>query len=316
MIRSRSIALLLLLPLVLAAATAEAAFKTLVILSRADGVYAQLSQALQSHVATQQRSDIELTVQSLENFHATNTFASTPALVVTVGVEAARRVAQANPSAPILHTLLPRDIATEILRTGRGKSATRHRDSAIFLDQPFSRQLDLLRLALPNHKRVAVILGPSTQNHAAELRAAARERSLTANIVTIHQREELLPRLEALLDNNDVLLSVAEPLAYHSETIHHVLLTTYRYQTPVMGLSKNYVDAGALLAVYSTPEQIGRQVAELLASLPVARATSLPAASYPKYFVVAVNRRVATSLDLYLDNDDILQQKLEASSRR
>jgi len=110
-------------------------------------------------------------------------------------------------------------------------------------------------------------------------------------------------------------LTVPEPLAYNSETIHHVLLTSYRYKIPVMGLSKAYVDAGALLAVYSTPEQIGQQVAQLLSSLPSAKAVSLPAPSYPRYFMVSVNRRVAASLDLHLDSENALQQKLEMRPR-
>ncbi len=294
------------------AGTATVAFKVLVVLSKPDGAYAQVAQIVQTELAAKNRSDIEIKTQPLADFRAADTYTSTPTLIVTVGVEAARGVAQANPPAPILHTLLPRETAIEILRAGRGGKSTTHRDSAIFLDQPIGRQFDLLQIALPLHKRVAVILGPATQNQETELRAAARERSLTVNIVTLHRREELLPALEKLLDDNDVLFSMPEPLAYNSETIHHVLLTTYRYKIPVMGLSKAYVDAGALLAVYSTPEQIGHQAAQLLSSLPIAKAVLLPAPSYPKYFMISVNRRVATSLDLSLDSENALQHKLEA----
>src|SRR6185436_19635041 len=207
-----------------------------------------------------------------------------------------QRLAQLNPLAPILHTLLPRETALELLHNGRGPHPAMYRDSAIFLDQPVSRQFDLLRLALPKHKRVAVILGPATQSYATELRNAAREHHLSANIAVIQQRDELLPTLETLLDDNDVLLSVPEPLAYHGETIHHVLLTTYRYKVPMIGLSKAYVDAGALLAIYTPPEQIGRQVAQVLAT-PAAMRGNLPPPSYPKYFTISINRRVATSLD-------------------
>lgn len=316
MTRHRAIALLILLTLpplaFMTAGPATVALKVLVVLSKADGAYAQVLQTMQSELAAQSRSDIEIKVQSLDHFRAADANASAPALIVAVGTEAAQRVAQSNPAAPILHTLLPRATAIEILRAGRGGKSTTHRDSAIFLDQPIGRQLDLLRLALPSHKRVAVILGPATRNQEAELRAAARERSLTVNIVTLDHREELLPALEKLLDRNDVLFSVPEPLAYNSETIHHVLLTTYRYKIPVMGMSKAYVDAGALLGIYSTPEQIGHQAARLIASLPVAKALSLPTPSYPRHFMISVNRRVATSLDLSLDSENALQHKLQA----
>ena len=286
--------------------------KVLVVLGQEEEAYTQTAQAIRAHLAARRRTDIEVDIRPLNNFQAAETYTSTPTLIVTVGADAARRVALLNPTAPILHTLLPRETAIEILRAGRGDKPTTLRDSAIFLDQPIGRQFDLLRLALPSHKRVAVILGPATRHREAELRAAARERSLTLNTVTLNRREELLPALEKLLDENDILLSTAEPLAYNSETIHHVLLTTYRYKIPVMGLSKTYVDAGALLAIYSTPEQIGHQAAQLLSSPPVGKAVSLPAPSYPKYFMISVNRRVASALDLSLDSENALQHKLEA----
>ncbi len=295
------------------AALAAVPAKVLIVLSRDSGAYEQVVQAVRAELAVQKRTELDITTQLVDDYGATGRAPILPpTLIITVGAEAARRVAQTNPAAPILHTLLPRETALEILHIGRGGKAAKFRDSAIFLDQPIGRQVDLLRLALPSHKRVAVILGPSTRHQEPELRAAARERSLILNVTTLVQREDLLPALEKLLDDNDILFSVAEPFAYNSETIHHLLLTTYRYKIPVMGLSKSYVDAGALFAIYSTPEQIGRQVAQLLMAQPIVKGFSLPIPSYPKYFLISVNRRVAASLDLFLDTESTLQRKLEA----
>lgn len=303
------------LALLLWAGSAMAAPRVLVVLSKPDAPYAALVQSLRDHLASTRAAQTEIAVERVEEFSAVQTRASAPTLIVAVGVEAARRVAQANPPAPILHTLLPRVAALDVLRTGRGGKPTPHRDSAIFLDQPIGRQLDLIRLALPRAKRIAVVLGPATQQLAGELRDAARQRTLTLNTVTLKRRDDLLPMLEDMLDENDVLLSVADPLVYHSETIHHVLLTTYRYKVPVLGLSRAYVDAGALLAVYSTPEQIGRQTAQLVSTLPESGGITLPAPAYPRFFLISVNRRVAASLDLVLDSENALQHKLEALSR-
>lgn len=294
---------------------AAAPVKIFVVPSKDGGPYAEAVQAIQKRMEGQRTADIDLRVLPPAVFRDIDIYVYRPVLIVTIGTEAAQRVARLNPPAPILHTLLPRDTALTILRSGRGAHPAAYRDSAIFLDQPIARQLDLVRLALPKHKRVAVILGPSTQHQATELRTAARERTLSIKIATIDKREDLLPTLEDLLDDNDLLLSVPEPLAYHSETIHHVLLTTYRYKIPMMGLSKSYVDAGALLAVHSTPEQIGQQVAQVLSSITAGRNVSLPSPGYPKFFQVTVNRRVAASLDLHLESDEVLQRKLETQGR-
>ncbi|HKQ31137.1 MAG TPA: ABC transporter substrate binding protein, partial [Burkholderiales bacterium] len=224
----------------------------------------------------------------------------------------ARRIAKTNPSVPILHTLLPYTVAQEVLRRGRKKSV---RDSAIYLDQPVGRQFDLLRVALPQHKRVAVILGPTTKAQAPELRNAAHERELKLQVATIAKQDEMQPALEDVLDTSQVLISVPDPLIYQNETIHHLLLTTYRHRIPVVGLSKSSVETGALLGVYSTPEHIGRQLGEILASLPVKGEAKLPPAQGPRYFTLSVNRHVAASLDLALDDENTLLRKLDALQR-
>ena len=293
----------------------SAANRVLFVLSKPDAPYANLVQAVQDGLAAQRTSDIEIDVRGVNEFGAAAQATPAPLVVVSVGVEAARRVAQSNPSAPILHTLVPRATVAEILQRARNGKPSSPRDSAIYLDQPLGRRLDLIRAALPRHRRLAVLLGPASQFLASELRAAASERGFKLALASLSTRKELLPALEDLLDANDVLLSVADPLVYNSETIHHVLLTTYRYRVPVVGLSRAYVDAGALLAVYSTPEQIGQQVAQVLGALARAGSDVLPAPAYPRQFVISVNRRVAASLDLTLESEAALHRKLEALAR-
>jgi ABC-type uncharacterized transport system substrate-binding protein len=315
MTRARTLRLLVLLPLLATAGVCAAAPRVLVVLSRPDGAYLALAQAISANLPPARATEIQLRIENLADFTVVSTEVRPPALIVTVGVEAAQRVARANPSAPVLHTLLPRAAALEILKRSQRTRLAAYRDSAIFLDQPIGRQLDLIRTALPQLSRIAVVLGAATQPLAPELRAAARERGLSLDIATVARRDDLLPALENLLGDNDVLLSVADPMVFHSETIHHVLLTAYRHKVPLIGLSRSYVDAGALLAVFSTPEQIGEQVAQLVAAVPASGSATLPAPGYPKLFQVAINPRVAASLNLALGDEAALRQKLETPPR-
>ncbi len=304
---------LLLTAVATTAAATGTPIKILVLLGGENDAYQKMAQSIGSTLAAQPpRAKIELDIEHINNLSAG--LSTHPTLVITIGPDAARAAMHANPASPILYTLIPRTIAQEILRNGRDGKPLTHRDSAIFLDQPIGRQLDLLRIALPKRKQVAMILGPSTRSLENELRNGCRERSLTVETATINQREELIPALEHLLGKADILLSAAEPMAYDGETLHHVLLTTYRYGIPVIGQSEAYVDAGALLAIYSTPEQIGRQVGELLNSKVFTKDALLPPPSYPKYFTVSINRRVASSLDLQLENETTLQTKLRTLS--
>jgi len=66
----------------------------------------------------------------------------------------------------------------------------------------------------------------------------------------------------------------------------------------VLAFSQSYVNAGATLGIYSTPEQLGREAAELAGAALAAPGTELPAPHYPRYFSVQVNQHVARSLGL------------------
>jgi ABC-type uncharacterized transport system substrate-binding protein len=208
----------------------------------------------------------------------------------------------------VLHTLLPRHTYNEITRTAT-PAPRRGATSAIYLDQPLARQLELIRQALPVHRRLAAVLGPTSLDQLNELRTQAKNKGFELDIEKITEAEQLQPALHRLLDDHDVLLSLADSLVFNSGTIHHLLLTSYRYRVPVVGLSRSYVEAGALLAVYSSPEQIGRQAAEIVLGLSGAP-LALPAPQYPKYFSVAVNSRVAGSLGLRLPEEAELERRL------
>lgn len=229
----------------------------------------------------------------------------TTSLIVTVGTPAARTVNKANPPVPVLYTLLPRQTYQQLTRAAP-------RDSAIYLDQPLGRQLDLARAALPRATRVGVLSGPTTAGLLVELRTSAQSRGLQIVARDIGRADELLGALVRVLEESDVLLSLADPLVFNNHTTHHLLLTTYRHGVPVLGLSRSYVEAGALLAVYSTPEHIGRQIADVLLKLGFTGAPALPSAQPPRFFSVSVNRRVAAALGLTLPDEAELLRRLRA----
>jgi putative tryptophan/tyrosine transport system substrate-binding protein len=285
---------------------APATADVLVILSKAEGAYVQVVDGLRAALAKRNGAPplIVTTVTDTNWRDLARTGAARFPLIVSVGTQAAREVTALDPPAMVLHTLVPRLAYQDLAHAGVGNA------SAIFIDQPLARQMELIREAMPDRRRVAVVLGPSSTNQRQELRQQARQRGLQLESEQIGNADELLPALGRLLPDSDVLLSVADPLIFNSNTIHHLLLTTYREQVPVIGLSRAYVEAGALLAVYSSPEQIGRQAGEIILAWPGGRAP-LPLPQYPRYFAVAVNARVAASLGLSIDDESSLLHRLQ-----
>lgn len=232
-----------------------------------------------------------------------------PDLIVAVGVSAAQELAMQNLPIPVLAILIPRQAFDKIARQRDHKLF-----SAVFLDQPEARQMELIRLAIPDRGRVGVVLGPDSVGSLKSLQAAASEARLGLVAEKISAAEELLPALQRVLAESDVLLAVPDPLVFNKGTVQSLLLTTYRYQDPVIGFSHAYVKAGALASVYTSPEQVGRQAGDIVLRVLANRPTWLPPPEYPKYFSVSVNYQVARSLGLSIGDELSLLQKLKRAS--
>ena len=225
-----------------------------------------------------------------------------PKLFVALGTQAALTLGKAEVRAPVLSTLLPRaSFERVLLESGRKVSS---QFSALYLDQPLSRQLDLIELALPAVRRLGALWGPESQGQAPALKALAQSRGLDLVQATVAGNESLFPGLSQVLEHSDLLLALADPQIYNSGSIQNILLASFRAKVPMMAFSPAYVRAGALLALHVSPSQIGLQAATMARG--VLQGKSLSAVPlYSQDFQVSVNGHVARSLGLSLDADDL-----------
>lgn len=208
-------------------------------------------------------------------------------LIVAIGTRAADSFSSS--SIPVLNVMVSRAGLEKFKRKGNGKS------SGIYMDQPTARQFSLLRAALPQARSVAVLIS----NETAELGLLRKLSSVAGfrlQVQRVSTADRLAFSLSELLNTSDVLLVLPDAVVYRPDTIRNILLETYRQHVPMVGLSQNYVAAGALCAVYSTPEQMASQAAEAVSQF--ARTGKLPDYQYPEEFEVAVNAQVARSLGL------------------
>lgn len=228
-------------------------------------------------------------------------------LVVAVGTPAMTAMARRPPSAPVLNVLVPRasfrKLALSSARTQDFKSF-----SAVYFDQPWSRQLALIRYALPG-RRVGILLGKDSLELSAGVLAAAKAAGLSASIEVADDEADLLPALKQLLARSDALLAVPDSAIYNRSNIASILLTSYRARVPLFGFSPSYVKAGALASVFSEPAQIAQQVVEIIQTLPASG--GLPAPQSPRYFSVRINSQVQLSLELTMEGEVQLLHRLK-----
>lgn len=236
-----------------------------------------------------------------------------PKLFVALGTQAAQVLASAELRAPVLCTLLPHSSFERVLDQSGRKASSQF--SALYLDQPLTRQLELIRLALPDTRRLGLLWGAQSQGQATALKKLTLTRGLELVEASVGRDELLFPGLKSVLEQADVLLALPDPQLYNSSSIQNILLASFRARVPLVAFSPAYVRAGALLAVHVTPTQIGLQAAALSSAVLQGKTLSVTPL-HSQDFEVSVNEHVARSLGLTLDAANLRAQlrRREAAS--
>ena len=226
-------------------------------------------------------------------------------LIVAVGMKA-MELAVARSDVPVLGVMIPR-ASYEMLLERQSAQQRSGSTSAIYLDQPWRRQLNFIRAVLPGHNTVGLLYSPDSRITLPRLPAG-----MSLNAKTVGSAQTLFDALEAILDSSDVLLVVPDSEIYSSNNVRNILLTSYRYKVPLIGVSQAYVNAGALGAVFSTPEQLAVQAGEAVAFF--SRSRRLPEPQYPASYSIALNQQVARSLGIMLDTPQAIRERMDKAA--
>jgi putative ABC transport system substrate-binding protein len=284
-----------------ACASEAAPLRVSLLVAEEAGVYQEFAQAFSNE---SQRQSISLRVLS-----ATALPTDTD-LVIAVGIKSARIAA--NSRFPVLCVLVTKAGFEKLLRElpANRKSNT---FSALYWDQPVSRQVAMVMATLPEAKNIGLLLSEHSPD-VESLRKLIYENKLNLREKQLGSMESLYRDLESVLRESDVLLAIPDAEVYNSQTMRNILLATYRSKVPVVGFSSGYVKAGALCAVFSTPGQLATQAASLTKQF--AETDILPAAQYPTEFDVMVNHQVAHSLGITVKENAGLIMQIKAESTK
>ena len=231
-------------------------------------------------------------------------------LAIAVGTKAATAVAGSNAPA-VLNVLIPKAGHEKLLGDfPQRRSSDLY--TAIFLDQPMTRQVHLIFTAFPEKHRIG-ILHSSLPEDIVQLRREMESHGMRMTEEEVSPGRSLAEALHALLQKSEVLLALPDATVYNSATIRNILLTTYRSGVPVIGYSPSYAKAGAACALFSNPAQIASQSAAMISHF---RETyALPTPQYPQEFEVMVNQQVVRSLGLQVKSPTELHDEVEVMDR-
>lgn len=223
-------------------------------------------------------------------------------LIIAVGVRATE-YAITDFDVPLLSVMVPRN-GYELLHERHPLQSSSKAVSAIYLDQPWDRQLSFIQAALPDHEVVGMLYSPDSHIILPRL-----PRGMSLNARSVRSAETLFATLENILDSSDVLLAIPDSEIYSSSNVRNILLASYRKRVPLIGISQAYVNAGALCAIFSTPEQLAEQVAKTIVSFASNR--QLPEAQYPESFSIGINQQVARSLGIEMASPDAIRERMK-----
>jgi putative tryptophan/tyrosine transport system substrate-binding protein len=226
-------------------------------------------------------------------------------MAIAVGARAAGILADLRVKPPVLNTLIPRALYERLPQHDKPGHY-----SAIYLEQPLSRHLELARLVLPGKTRLGFVHGQQSAYYWAELERQAKTKELTLVAEMIERSSDLGPTLQRIFSRADFLLVMPDAELFNRTTIPKMLLSSYHSRRPVIAFSAALVKSGALAAVYTSPENLARHIAEVVLKLQSGGKFVLPPPQYPIYWSVSVNRQIARSLGLSIALDRELHAKL------
>lgn len=284
--------------------------RVLILIEGSNDAYAEVTEAIRARLNELARDQVQLLIKNVsqdeETFDAL--LQPPPELIISIGSRASALAQYNSSTIPILSVLISvRDYA--LLNQAHAADPSLH--SAIYLDQPLSRQLDLLHLILPKTERLASLSGPQSAAQISELSALSAQRGMRLSSESVAPGSNPIHALTQLIDDAEALFALPDPDVFNRTNVQAILMTTYRNNVPVIGFSQAYVRAGALAAVHSTARQIGRQAGEWVAESARTGNWQLGSPRYPSYYSVAINHSVAQSLGISIGNEDAVLKRLQ-----
>lgn len=286
------------------------------ILSDNNVAHQRLAQSIKNALSRNSHSDIQLEFQALGPKTVHSAPKTQPDLIVAIGSTATRFALSNYQSTPVVSTFITRDKAHKLLESGRviSNSPDSKIIGAIVLDQPALRLMRLARLINPNATNIGALTGPLSNTRTAGLKSAAGELGLSLYTKQLKTKDNPVIALENIMSDSQAYLVLPDSSEFNRLTAKWIIYLGYRYRIPIIGYSARYADAGALVSIFSTPEQIGRQTAELVQQQVQGRPieTTIQA---PAYFNIRINDKVKRSLGLTRLNEETLEQTLLVEER-
>jgi hypothetical protein len=171
-------------------------------------------------------------------------------LLVTIGNQAIGEITQLDISNPIIFSFSKR----VFLPKNEGNW------SAVVTEQPISRLIKSIKPLLSEKYKKQLLLVASTKNDFVQnqLELSAEPQ---LKLITVPPNDNPAKLIDKALFHAGALIALNDKYIWNTENARWLLYQAYRNNVAVVGYSKKFLKAGAVLAVYSTLDQIATTTA-------------------------------------------------------
>lgn len=190
--------------------------------------------------------------------------------------------------------------------------------TAIYIDQPLERLIDLAQLLRrhPSAYRIGLLSNNSPADQQLIDTLSASQPDVHLRTTELLVDDNPIEKIEPLISHTDVFIVRPSASFFNRLAAKLILQLSLRYQTPVIGFSQSYTKAGALISLYSSPEDIGLDIAEQLQRSPQDRSSPLLTARHGKHFSLSVNHHVARKFEVSVDAEQLSLQLITMDQKR
>jgi putative ABC transport system substrate-binding protein len=181
-----------------------------------------------------------------------------PDLILAVGIWALQAVVHEGVDIPVVFAMVlnPPTVIGSTPRNITGAS----------MNVPVEESIRLLEELGPTIRRIGVVYNPAETGYLVKkAEAAAKAGGLTLVARQIRSPKEAVQAVKALQQEGiDALWILPDETVLDPTVVEYALLSSYRYNIPLLGLSERQAEMGALLSVsFGSSRDIGRQAGEL-----------------------------------------------------
>ncbi len=184
-------------------------------------------------------------------------------------------------------------------------------DAILYMSQSYCRQIQFIQLLNRDWKTIGILSSDKKPINSAAIQQCAGKFDIEIVVVNVSDNDNLTSKIKKTLNYSDVLLALPDSNIYNSKTVKNILLTSYRQRKPVIAFSKNFVTAGALAAIHSSPKQIAQSASNLIEQYFKSGQKFKKSVNYPQAFNISINRQVFRALDLTIPDPEQIKQTIK-----